>query len=213
MHWLDNHELAERECRTGWEFEAKVAAYLRDAGVHVVEPDKSWRASVEERHDYVNEVDIVANGLRLSVKSRRVRFTSPQDIPDNRNPLFVDTVRKWRELSPVPAAVVCISQETDGMIWLPRTSANEWGVKHAYDQVRGFAQDFYTARRSLWRPMPELADILRSYWDGIWRTKSGPMTVHHGQVTRANGVGRRIIGMWWHDVLQHARVMPKRVET
>lgn len=159
--WIDNHELAEAECRRGWSFEDKVADRLRQGGLRVDQPPKNWRDHVDDRHEYTNELDLLVEGLRMSVKSRRVAFSCPEDIPDNRNPLFVDTLRKWDLRDPEPAAVICISQETDAIIWTsthPDAKAR-WGRRGAYDAARGYSDQFMTADKSMWYPIETLIDI------------------------------------------------------
>lgn len=179
MSWIDNHKLAESECRTGWLFEDIVADRLRRASpkLHVETPPKDWRADVRDRKRYANEVDLWVNGGRLSVKSRRVKFTCPQDVPRNRNPLFVDTVRKWKLKDPEPVAVVCISQETQAIIWTPTSDQKLWGRRHAFDQVRSYADDFMTCDRELWYTFDRLVDQLTSLWDGDWETSKGIIRV------------------------------------
>lgn len=208
-----NHTLAERECRTGWLFEDHVAQVLRVKGLDVETPPKSWRATVEDRHAYVNELDMLVNGLRFSVKSRRVKFTSPEDIPNNRNPLFVDAARKWGQKDPTPAAVVCVSQETRAIIWTPCSTAAYWGVKHAYDNVRGFSQDFLTADRSLWHPLDDLVIAASSVWDGTWSVRTGTVQVKSNRIVRTGTdlTLQRFVGTPFHLVRRYATVRPERL--
>lgn len=215
MAWLDNHSLAEAECRTGWVYEDKVAAYLRREGLHVDQPPKSWRANVQERHAYVNELDLLVSGLRVSVKSRRVEFTCPDDIPRNRDPLFVDTVRKWGLRDPEPKAVVCISQVTDAMIWTsthPDAKA-AWDVQGAFDATRGYADAFLAAGRDLWSPIDTFVEVFRHVWDGVWQTKSGLVRVDRNRIV-AEGTAQNLMfyaGTPFWRVALSASVRPTRV--
>lgn len=210
--WLSNHALAESECRTGWAFEDRVAAALRNLGLTVEQPDKSWRANVDDRHRYQNELDLVCQGLRLSVKSRRVAFESPDTIPDNRNPLFVDTVRKWAIKTPEPWAVVCISQSTNAIIWLPTNTRSHWGVVNRYDYTRGYADDFMTADRSHWRPVTTLPDAIRTTFDGDWWLSTERMTVHatvtNGYVAHTAPIARKFVGQPFGNLVGHMRKQP-----
>lgn len=213
MRWIENHALAEREVRTGWLFEDHVAELLRTGGLDVVQPPKTWRADVSQRHDYVNELDLLVNGLRMSVKSRRVRFTCPEDIPSNRNPLFVDTVRKWALKEPEPAAVICVSQETRAAIWTPTAHKARWGTKRAFDQVRRYPDDFMTCDKSLWYPLDELIQHAHSVWDGAWRIRGGILGVKNNCVvhTGTDANLRYLVGRKFHDLLPHASQKPERV--
>ena len=215
MHWLDNHALAEAECRLGWAHEDLVATHLRGAGLDVDTPPKSWRADVSERHAYANELDLIVQGLRVSVKSRRVEFTTPDDIPANRNPLFVDTMRKWDQRTPEPVAVVCVSQVTKAMIWTPASRRWQWSVKHAYDNVRGFAQDFWVADRSLWEPIDTLIGWLGPLWDGRWRWPRGVLGVRANRIVR-DGTDAGLlymVGIPFHELVSCVTVKPQRVDS
>lgn len=216
MTWLENHALAESECRLGWAYEDKVAAVLSDNGLDVEQPPKSWRADVSERRAYVNELDLWVNGLRVSVKSRRIHFTCPDDVPDNRNPLFVDTERKWGLRDPEPSAVVCISQVTDAIIWTSThpLAKEAWGRAGAWDQTRGYSDTFLTADRSLWSPVSTLVDTLRVVWDGRWKVRTGHVTVASNRVTRQGTDSHldALVGMPFHEVLRAATVPPVRMK-
>ena len=185
--WLQNHALAESETRTGWSFEAAVAAALRAAGIAVTEPPKSWRASVSERKSYKNEIDIIAAGRRLSVKSRRIDFTDVSDVPRANDPLFIDVTRKWDGFVPQPWAVVCVSQTTHAMIWLPASTQPQWSTKKTYDRVRGIPTELYTAPVALWQPFATLPDALRVIDDGVWRLEVEGTTAAAVEVTVEQG--------------------------
>lgn len=203
MSWLENHELAERECRTGWFYEDLVANILGDRGLDVKSPPKSWRKDVAQRRAYVNEVDLWVNGLRMSVKSRRVAFECPDTIPRNRNPLFVDTVRKWRMKDPEPAGVICVSQETQAIIWTPVADKAHWGVRQAYDQTREYEDAFMTADRTLWRPLDALVHQLHTVWDGTWSVRTGQVAVE-GNCIVLEGTDRHLkhyVGRRFYELL------------
>jgi hypothetical protein len=134
----------------------------------VLQPPKEWRSNVEDRHRFVNEIDLFVNDLRVSVKSRKVRFTCPEDIPDNRNPLFVDTERKWAKKTPPPFAIVSVSQETEAAIWLNSLTEPQW-VRHTrHDAMRGYSDIFMAAPRELWQPLETLPEAITAAFDGIW---------------------------------------------
>lgn len=212
--WLQNHTLAESECRLGWAFEDHVATVLRARGLDVEQPPKSWRATVEDRHKYTNELDMLVNGLRFSVKSRRVEFTGdPASVPDNRNPLFVDTVRKWDRRHPEPAAVICVSQVTKAIIWTPVADKSCWRTRARFDNVRGFMEDFLTADRRLWLPLDSLVHQTRHVWDGKWRTRAGTLAVAKNRVLRQDTDARlrHLAGTSFHLVARYASTKPERV--
>ena len=220
--WASNHALAEQLARTGWAFEDIVAADLRAAGIAVEQPPKEWRAVADATQalqgSYANEVDLTYRGMRLSVKSRNLLFSTPDDIPNNRNPLFIDTERKWAHKHPVPWAVICISQQTKAIIWLPVAATQaHWGTRQAYDRTRGYADQFMTADRSLWQPWVTLPTALRTAQDGYWllgNARHNTMVqVHNGVVV--NG-GMHFTGRPFIDLVRFMRTesnfTSKRIE-
>lgn len=156
--WSKNHELAEALCKAGWEYEAKVATFLRDAGLEVQEPEKSWRTDAKDAFAgrYANEIDLLVEGQRVSVKSRDLAFTSADDFPFDT--IFVDTCRKWVIKDPAPVAIVCVSQKTDAMIWLPSATRSSWTTRTRWDRVRNYRDTFFEAHKSNWRPIDKLVE-------------------------------------------------------
>lgn len=213
MHdWLHNHTLAESLTRDGWSYETLVCDLLRAEHLLVEAPPKVWRADIADRAQFTNEVDLKCQGRRISVKSRNVVFTSPDDIPDNRNPLFVDTQRKWLAVDPAPYAVVCVSQATRACIWLPESTSPQWTTTARYDATRGYADVFLQADRSLWQPFSAFIMHMRHIDDGVWTLSNAALTlevsVHSGVIPDPPSVIRKFRGQHFAHLVRWMRAKP-----
>ena len=92
LRWSDNDDLFFRELEEGRKWELYVASKLLRAGLWVQVPTKSVRNSIDDVPAYADEADIWVtrkDPAKIEVKSRRVAFTDPDDIPPNRDPSFL----------------------------------------------------------------------------------------------------------------------------
>lgn len=212
--WFENDELAEKLTKEGWSFEQLIFDELSkpEHRLLVEMPEKTWRADSKQafKGSHTNEIDLIANGRRISVKSRKFAFTCPDDIPINRVPLFIDTKRKWEKADPKPAFVVCVSQETSKAIWIDVESTfDQWTLTEKQDATRGYTDTFMQAKRSLWRPFEELPAIVRAGRDGLWRITFGDVVagveVKDGFVIEAAPVLQKFVGQHFIRVVRWAR--------
>lgn len=188
MNWLQNDAGFREELQRGWYYESVVADQVRTAGLHVWEPPRVCRDHVKDRHRFADEVDLVVEDRRVSVKSRRIAFTCPDDIPRNRDPLIVSTLRQWHLKSKPPMVVINISQETEKWIFLPvLETAPKWETVGGFDHIRGFDERWYAADKSLWRPGEEFPS-----WLGALTTGDYTVTLPYRRPFAVRAVSNRI---------------------
>lgn len=161
--WMNNDKLFKSEIKNGHKWELFVADYFRKCGLDVAVNEQRVRPNVEKRAQYSDNGDIICNGHMIEIKSRRVKFTSPDDFPYPT--LFVESCYRWRKKNPKPSALVCVSQETGKMIAIgPHEIAryNDWEIVNKYDRVKGGSYDYYVLPKSRWHKINRLIDWLKS---------------------------------------------------
>jgi hypothetical protein len=157
--WFQNDSLFLRERRLGNLYADQVAERLRQAGLIVAIPPQGVRESIRDAPAYLDSKDLWCAGRWIEVKSRRVRFTSPEDFPFQT--IMVDTVSGWNAKTDKPFVYACISRPTGAIIYTPGDNPSSWIREKKHDQMRGFEDEFYLAPRELWGTFDELVSILR----------------------------------------------------
>ena len=94
------------------------------------------------------------------MKSRRLRFSGPDDFPYES--VLVDTVSGWEAKTHKPAAIVCVSQFTEGMCVIPGSTYALWKKAVRWDRVRRIRDTFYEVPRTELRPVGDLVAWLRT---------------------------------------------------
>lgn len=143
--WLENDQLFFEQLEIGHDWAEKVATRLSAAGVGASATPMTRRSSVDHRHEYRNEQDVViARGHRaVEVKSRNLAFfEEPSTYPYPT--ALLDTVSGWNAKHPKPIAVVLVSQITGAMLVAPLSTSDNWTVTSAHDRVRGIDDRWYT---------------------------------------------------------------------
>ena len=164
--WFENDDLFREQLRAGHEYATFVADHLRAAGLTIAVTPMEWRATVEARHEFADEFDLVVGHTRrkiVDVKSRKIDFTGPGDYPYPT--AFVDTVSGWEAKVHRPAAIVLVSQQTNAMAVIPVSTKEQWTRKRRHDNVRNIDDEFFFVRRDLLRPIDDLVDWLREQTD------------------------------------------------
>jgi hypothetical protein len=147
VEWFDNDALFRSELTTGHRWAQFVHDALAAHDLPVTLTPMQWRASIDDRHDFADEVDLVVGDgddpIIIECKSRRLRFGgSPTSYPYPT--ALVDTVYGWERKHPTPRAVVLVSQFTEHMLVVPvEASRNDWTVKSARDRVRGINEQWF----------------------------------------------------------------------
>ena len=125
---------------------------------------KSVRNSIDDAPAYANEADICVtrkSPAKIEVKSRRVEFTGPDDIPSNRRPFFVTTESSWENAGTKPVAVVVVSQQTGGIVVASGKDSGGWERRRYYDQVRGIDDTFLCAPVETLYTFGDLVEAMR----------------------------------------------------
>jgi hypothetical protein len=167
--WLENDELFLSELKEGRRYEELVAELLGQRGIPASVPPLKVRGSISEASRFADQADVVVEGVgNIEVKSRRVRFTRPSDIPPNLMPFFVTTLASWEGCETKPLAIVVISREVatsgassgDGIVVIPRSTSDKWEVLNRHDNVRGIDERFLAAPKSCLRSFNALVNHL-----------------------------------------------------
>lgn len=145
--WLDNDELFRREAAEGHRWENWYADRLRGFGVQVEQPVQRIREHASQRDEWRDEIDMVANGVPLEVKSRAIPLGRYAGEPMN-----VCSERAWRAKGTKVAAWVVISRREDStprvMVCSGRT-VSAYGIHTtSTDRVRGLSS--YSVVRLPW---------------------------------------------------------------
>ena len=138
MNWMENDELFKGELKEGYDYQMLVAIEFLMRNFPVYVPALSIRKTVDDRDQYVNDVDIwvqVGDSWEgIEVKSRRLAFAGPWDFPFQT--AMVDTKGGWEAKSKEPIAIVMISKQTKGMAVVPASTKPDWIAKECYDKTR-----------------------------------------------------------------------------
>lgn len=157
--WLENDELFRQQLAIGHAHAQYVAGVLRLAGVSVAVTPHRVRERVGDRHRWRDEYDLLANGKRLEVKSRSLKFTGPRDFP--KPTAYVYALRGWDAKIHKPAAIVLVSQETRGLAVVPASTRPKWIARKTDDHVRRIRYTVLEAPRELLKSVDELVDWLQ----------------------------------------------------
>lgn len=157
--WLQNNKLFLQECAKGHRWELIVAGFLLLQGLQVELHEQVIRDDVSKRHEIEDRGDLTVEGILAEVKSRGVVFHTPADFPHDT--AMVMTVADWNQKKLKAQIVICISQATGALMWIPTCTRERWEATKRVDSVRGITDTFYEAPKSLWSPIEALAPILR----------------------------------------------------
>jgi len=154
----DNDPRFKNRWKKGEGYTTLIAQRLRTDGLAVVEPEKRFRESFKDRKAFEDEVDLVVNGRRVEVKSRKPVWTTLADFPFP--DIFVDTVKKWDGHAEAPVAMMNICQSTGAIIVVPGKSHALWTRREERDNYSGCLDRFYFAPRSTWATYEQLVEFL-----------------------------------------------------
>jgi hypothetical protein len=141
--WFDDEAKFVSRLGTGHRYAESVAARLRERGLRVEVTPMEVREHVDDRHQFADEIDLrVGNSRRrVDVKSRGLVFTGPHDYPHPT--AFVDTVSGWERKAHKPCAIVLISQRTNGLAVIRRSTRSDWTREWAFDHDRQIRDLFF----------------------------------------------------------------------
>lgn len=157
--WLQNKALFIKEATEGYEWQKKVCTELCTAGIQTKLSEFSIRDSIEDIHKYANETDLKANGIVLEVKSRRLKFTSPEDYPYEC--ALIDTVRGFAAKHRKPTFVLMISRPTGVILGVHTATSPLWYKSRKWDHIRGIKDEFYICRKKFLLTFDSVVRYLR----------------------------------------------------
>jgi len=159
--WIENDRLFFDEAKGGQRWQEYVARFLGRCGLDATSAPLMLRKDIDDAWKFRDTHDIWCEGLPIEVKSRKVRFTTPDDFPYPT--IFVDTVKKWEGREWKPFAYICISTMTGRMICLPGYQSDGWNQERRRDATRDYDDWFYSAPREQWRPIERLVTAIAKY--------------------------------------------------
>lgn len=119
----------------GYSHQLFAAGMLAEKGWNVELPALRIRGSFKNRSEYSDDYDIKISidnhdPIRIEVKSRSIRFTSPEDYPFST--AFISTTEDWKnkeESGWVPSYFLLFSQATKGIVVVDCRDRKDWLVE------------------------------------------------------------------------------------
>lgn len=129
----------------GVDAEHYVAERLRSWGFQVQEFGYVFRDSPDQISDFTkNQTDLIVSGyLNVEVKSRNVKFTSPDDYPYADAAL--DAQRVFDNKLKRPDLYVIHSRPTGALVIADARESDQWVVRPLHDRARNVTRDTYFA--------------------------------------------------------------------
>jgi hypothetical protein len=149
--WHLNDQLFFDELEAGRRAERHVAHMCLEAGLWVQMPPKSVRLDIAEAGEYTDEADLWVGRrkpAKIEVKSRRVSFTSVENISEAYLPFFITTVTSWVVAETKPVAFVIVSAETSRCVVVSGKSFPRWKRRRAMDRLRQIEDTFFCAEKA-----------------------------------------------------------------
>lgn len=146
LAWIDDFDYFKEQCLLGKEFERFVAAKLAKHGIPVEIVDDGIRTSKGQIAAYTKSSgDLKIKGWPFEVKSRNVRFTSPDDFPHW--PMFVDTVKSYDQKLVKPKGYIFVSQPTGVLMGFTSKHIVNCSKEEKFDNKRQISDIFYCIER------------------------------------------------------------------
>lgn len=160
--WFDDEAKFVRELGVGHRWAQVVAKHLQQRRLSVEVTPMELREHVDERHLFADEIDLTVGNARrrVDVKSRDLAFTGPHDYPYPT--AFVDTVSGWEKKKHKPCAIVLISQRTNGLAVIRRSTRMAWSQEEHFDRRRKINDMFFMVPREHLASFDEFVDWLRA---------------------------------------------------
>ncbi len=160
MKWIENEELFKKELLEGFKWQIHVAKHLDSLGFDVDVPQLRVRQNTSEIPAFADEPDIIWEDKIFEVKSRKIRFRTPNEFPFKS--IFVDTVKGWEDKKHKPDGYICVSTLTGAMICLSGKTQWRWNKLRKHDMTRDIDDWFYEADKSLWVPIEKMIEEMHS---------------------------------------------------
>ncbi len=164
MQWAENDELFRKFVKEGHAWQLMPYTFLKLSGFDVEMPSLTIRDDISDAHNWLQSYDIKIGDKVIEVKSRKVKFTSPDDWPHFRLPAFLDAKKKWDAKTTKPFAYIFISKDTGCMVSTCGLAEahKRWGEITQFDRDRKIEETWYTVERRHLVTMDKLVAALRS---------------------------------------------------
>lgn len=164
--WGENEDLFASELRRGHEFAVVIGRRFRTAGLRAEVTASALAKTAAARARFGRtDVDLIVYGRGgrqvIEIKSRRIRFSGPDDWPEAFDPAMVDTVAGWQTKEHRPVAVVLVSQYTLGAAVVPASSFPYWQIVRKQDARREIPTVSYACPAEHLRSFSELCDWMK----------------------------------------------------
>lgn len=160
MKWSDNNDLFIKELTEGFAWQSIPMMFFKLHNFDVQMPNLEIRDdSIKNAAPFFNSKDLFVNNMRIEIKSRKEKFTSPDSFPYDT--AMVDTVKKFTGRTDKPVAYVMISRDTGSMLWVDSTRYKEWDIIERFDNTRKFREKFFVVDKSKLLPMNLLVSALK----------------------------------------------------
>ena len=148
--WSENDELFISLLKGGHLFQVYVGLLFLKEGFMVQIPKLKIRKDISEASEYEeNDIDLIVKvgdeEIVFEIKSRDIYFTCIEDFPYDT--IIADTVRGWERKKKKPKGVICISQKTKELIYLPSKNSKNWKIESVFDRVRKIPEKCWAARK------------------------------------------------------------------
>lgn len=158
-------EVIKARVEQGYKWQKVVADYLRSHGLPVHEEEQKpidYRDSTPFKDDSGDLwVGQKGTGIPIEVKSCTKRFTGRHDFPFD--PAIVDGKFSWDNKKVHGRVVVCISQITQGMMWLSvKESGRCWKTEVKANYETRTKKAYYLASLCWWFPIEDLIVTLKA---------------------------------------------------
>ena len=155
--WFANKELFTKELAIGRKWQEYVADKLRELGYVAEVPEAVPYEGQEKAGNFIDEEDILVNGLVIEVKSRAYKFTCAADFPFET--IAVDTKKSFDGKTRKPVLYVCVCQETGAICALDVAKTRDsWVITRRFDRKRGIPVVSYDCHRDLWEELEPVCE-------------------------------------------------------
>lgn len=144
--WIEDEEFFREQREVGQAYQEVVAGKFRSFGMSVTVLDDGFRSSIGQIDLFTRySSDLLVDGEKVEVKSRSVKFTSPDDW--KLWPMIIDTVSSFDEKDQKPLCYVFVSQETEALMGVMTSTMPAWTKHKIYDRSRLITDEFYCVSR------------------------------------------------------------------
>lgn len=145
LRWADDEQGFLAELSRGRKAEMTIAVDLLARGFGVKVGGLFLRE--EKSDDFSEQADITLDtGIVLEVKSRSIKFSTPQDYPYKT--AFVCAVKRWDKRRLRPHATLLMSEKTGAVLVVPTSTEKHWTQETIFDRHRGHPETCYSVAKS-----------------------------------------------------------------